>query len=253
MRIGWGIYTDRYFQRLFDFGVLNSPYAQSNLFTSLPFPAGARIPLDTSIPPQQRFVDPGLRNPTSFRYNAAVERKLAAQTSVTVAYVGLRGTDLYRWTEPNGLGSVPQSARPDPRFARYRYTDNSGDSTYHSLQIFARHRFSRGIDFTVSYSFANSVDTYSQDVGDNSVRNAAPGLAQFPSLINTKGSPAPPRYVYLGKRQIEEPEPSKAKAETHKRIEWSDFVLILMRTLMPFPDARNAVLAAVEAYEGASP
>ena len=68
-------------------------------------------------------------------------------------------------------------------------------------------------------------------------------------------NPAPPRYVYLGKRQIEEPkpEPPRAKAETHKPIEWSDFILILMRTLLPFPDARDAVLAAVRAYEGASP
>ena len=189
LRAAWGIYSDRFFQRLFDFGVLNSPYAQSNIFTFLPFPAGAKSPLDTTVPPQERFIDPGLHNPITYRFSAAIERRLASQTSVTVAYAGLRATDLYRWTEPNGLGSVPQAARPDPRFARYRYTDNSGDSIYHSMQTFARHRFSKGIDFTVSYTFGNSVDTYSQDVGDNSVRNAAPGLAQFPTLINLDGSP----------------------------------------------------------------
>jgi len=190
LRLGWGIYTDRFFQRLADFGVLNSPYAHSSLFTFLPFPAGGRIPSDATSPPQQRFVDPSLRNPTTYRYSAAVERRIAAQTSVTVAYAGLRGTDLYRWTEPNGLGSVPQTARPDPRFARYRFSDNSGDCSYHALQVFARHRFSHGVDFTVSYGFGRSVDTYSQDVGDNSVRNPAPGLAQFPSLINVNGSSA---------------------------------------------------------------
>ncbi|MBN8731280.1 MAG: carboxypeptidase regulatory-like domain-containing protein [Acidobacteria bacterium] len=190
MRAAWGVYTDRFFQRLFDFGVLNSPYAHSSIFTNLAFPSRAQIPLRTDTPPQQRVIDPGLRSPTTHRFNAAVERKLAAQTSLTVAYVGLRATGLYRWTEPNGLGSVPQAARPDPRYSRYRYTDNSGDSIYHSLQMFARHRFSRGIDFTVAYTYGNSVDTYSQDVGDNSIRNAAPGLAQFPSLINLKGTPA---------------------------------------------------------------
>lgn len=187
-RAAWGMYTDRFFQRLFDFGVLNSPYAHSSIFTNLPFPPRAQIPLRTDTPPQQRFVDPGLRSPLSHRFSAAVERKVAARTSVTAAYSGLRATGLYRWSEPNGLGSVPQNARPDERFARVRYTDNSADSIYHSLQLFARHRFSRGIDFTVSYTYGNSVDTYSQDVGDNSVRNAAPGLAQFPSLINLRGS-----------------------------------------------------------------
>ncbi|MEZ5398387.1 MAG: carboxypeptidase regulatory-like domain-containing protein [Bryobacteraceae bacterium] len=190
LRAAWGMYTDRFFQRLFDFGVLNSPYAHSSIFTNLTFPARAQIPLRTDTPPQQRVIDPGLRSPTSYRFNAAVEQKLTAQTSVTIAYSGLRATGLYRWSEPNGLGSVPQAARPDSRYARYRYTDNSADSTYHSLQMFARHRFSRGIDFTVSYTYGHSVDTYSQDVGDNSVRNPAPGLAQFPTLINLRGTPA---------------------------------------------------------------
>jgi len=190
VRAAWGMYTDRFFQRLFDFGVLNSPYAHSSIFNGIAFPKGGQIALRTDTPPQQRFVDPGLRNPSTQRFSAAIERKIAAQTSVTVAYAGLRATSLYRWTEPNGLGSVPQAARPDQRFARYRYTDNSADSTYHSLQTFARHRFSKGVDFTVSYTYGQSIDTYSQDVGDNSIRNFAPGLAQFPSLINVKGSTA---------------------------------------------------------------
>ena len=68
-------------------------------------------------------------------------------------------------------------------------------------------------------------------------------------------NPAQPRYVYIGTQQPEaEPEAEAPKAAVlPKPIEWSDFLLILMRTLMPFPDARAAVLAAVEAYEGASP
>ncbi|MCU1325674.1 MAG: TonB-dependent receptor plug [Bryobacterales bacterium] len=190
LRAAWGMYTDRYFQRLFDFGVLNPPYAKSALLTFFPFPKGGQIPLNTGLPPQGRFVDPGLHNPTTYRYSGALEQRIFSNTSVTVSYVGLRATGLFRWQEPNGLGSVPQAARPDPRFARYRYTDNSGDSVYNSFQTFARHRFSKGIDFTVSYAYGRSVDTYSQDVGDNSQRNFAPGLAQFSSLINLSGSPA---------------------------------------------------------------
>lgn len=190
VRAAWGMYTDRFFQRLFDFGVLNPPYAHSNIFTFLPFPAGAKIPLDTSVPPQGRFISPVLRNPNSYRFNFAVEQRIASSTSVTASYTGLRATGLYRWAEPNGLGGVPQAARPDRRFARYRYTDNAADSQYDAFQAFARHRFSRGIDFTVAYTLGRSIDTYSQDVGDNSVRNAAPGLAQFASLINLDASSA---------------------------------------------------------------
>jgi hypothetical protein len=190
VRAAWGMYTDRFFQRLFDFGVLNPPYAKSALLTFFPFPKGGQIPLNTGLPPQGRFVDPGLQNPMTYRYSGALEQRIFSNTSITVSYVGLRATKLFRWNEPNGLGSVPQAARPDSRFARYRYTDNSGDSVYNSFQTFARHRFAKGVDFTVSYTYGHSVDTYSQDVGDNSIRNAAPGLAQFPSLINLAGSPA---------------------------------------------------------------
>ena len=45
----------------------------------------------------------------------------------------------------------------------------------------------------------------------------------------------------------------KAASALPKPVEWSDFLLILMRTLMPFTEAREAVIAAIEAYEGASP
>jgi hypothetical protein len=70
-------------------------------------------------------------------------------------------------------------------------------------------------------------------------------------------NPAPPRYVYLGRRQPEQqPEaeiPTAKAANDPKPVEWGDFLLVLMRTLMPFPDAREAVLGAIEAYDGASP
>jgi hypothetical protein len=68
-------------------------------------------------------------------------------------------------------------------------------------------------------------------------------------------NPAPPRYVYVCKRQPkEEPETETPNAKSApKPIEWGEFILLLMRTLMPFSDARDAVLAAIEAYEGASP
>ena len=70
-------------------------------------------------------------------------------------------------------------------------------------------------------------------------------------------NPAPPRYVYLGRRQPEQQPaaetPIAKGANDPKPVEWGDFLLVLMRTLMPFPDAREAVLGAIKAYDGASP
>ena len=197
LRAAWGMYTDRYFQRLFDFGVLNPPYAKSALLTFFPFPKGGQIPLNTGLPPQGRFVDPGLHNPTTYRYSGALEQRIFSNTSVTVSYVGLRATGLFRWQEPNGLGSVPQAARPDPRFARYRYTDNSGDSVYNSFQTFARHRFSKGIDFTVSYAYGRSLDTIRRMSG---IIHSATLRPAWRSSLRSSTSMAAPRPAFRATR-----------------------------------------------------
>jgi hypothetical protein len=59
--------------------------------------------------------------------------------------------------------------------------------------------------------------------------------------------PAPPRYFL---REDREPEESE-RTECH---DWRQFVLIVMRALLPFPEARVAVVAAFgEAGANASP
>jgi hypothetical protein len=166
---------------MYDQGVLNPPYACSAVFNTLPFPAHAQIPIASNPVPQLRTVDPGLKSPKTNRFNVAWEQELAANTSVTVAYVGARGRDLFRWEEPNGQGGWPQAVRPDQRFARQRFADNAGSSSYDALQAFARHRLSRGGDFTVAYTYGQSIDDYSNDAGDT----------QYPSLINLGARPAP--------------------------------------------------------------
>jgi hypothetical protein len=51
--------------------------------------------------------------------------------------------------------------RPDPRFATERVVTNGTSSDYDALQVFARRRFARGIDFTVAYTYARSTDDVS--------------------------------------------------------------------------------------------
>ena len=71
-------------------------------------------------------------------------------------------------------------------------------------------------------------------------------------ISNYGPNPAPPRYVYLGPKRKEENRTPTGKAQpekSHEPISWGDFILLLMRTLMPFTEARQAVMAAVEQYE----
>ena len=187
VRAGFGVYVDRFFQRLFDFGVLNPPFAISGVYSNIPFPAKAQLPLTAIAEPQGRFINPILRNPNSYRFNVAVERRLAGNTSVTAAYVWMRGRGLFRFEEPNGQAEWLQPLRPDPRYSRYRMVTNRSESEYDALQIFARHRFSRSLDFTVAYTFSRSLDDSSFAFAD---RPGSTGLQQFPTLINLGASPA---------------------------------------------------------------
>jgi hypothetical protein len=55
------------------------------------------------------------------------------------------------------------------------------------LQIFARHRFSSSLDFTVAYTFSRSLDDSSFAFAD---RPGSTGLQQFLTLINLGASSA---------------------------------------------------------------
>lgn len=70
------------------------------------------------------------------------------------------------------------------------------------------------------------------------------------------GTPAPPRY-FLREREPEETiEPEGEKESSGS--EWRQFIVVLMRALLPFAEAKEAVLAAfreagANAGVGASP
>jgi TonB dependent receptor len=181
LRAGYGTYADRPFQGLWDFGVLNYPFATSLSVFNLPFQL-RDLPI-AGQPTQTRLIDPALRSPMTTRFNATFEQQLGPKISVSLGYVGARGDGLYRFFEPNAQAEVPQDRRPDPRFARARFLTNASTSTYDALQLVGRHRLSHGLDLTAVYTFASSRDDYST-TGSGAL------AAQMPSLINLGASPA---------------------------------------------------------------
>jgi hypothetical protein len=181
LRGGYGLYVDRQVQGLFEFGVINFPFATSGVFTNLPFTGAGTLPITPTTPTQGRFIDPTLESPYTHRYNFSIEQRIDAKTSVTVSYIGSLGRKLYRFEEPNGQGAVPQALRPDTRYSRQRFTTNASSSEYNSFQVLARRRLASGVDFTAAYTFGESKDDYSNDTG---------GTAQAPSLINLGASPS---------------------------------------------------------------
>lgn len=180
VRAGYGLYFDRFYQLLFSDGVINPPYAVSTSATNVTYRLNQPFPINAGLSTIY-ILDQRIQNPRTQRFNAAIEQKLDRNTSVTVAYVGARASQLFRWQEVNAEGLTPQASRPDQRFADMRFVTNASESKYDSLQIFARRRFANNLDFTAAYTFAKSTDDFSSD---------ASYAGRTPSLLNLGASAA---------------------------------------------------------------
>jgi hypothetical protein len=137
--------------------------------------------------------DNQLRSPYTLQYNLQVERELYRDFLVNLAYVGSRGVKLTRFRTPNGgpnsvtlpldpLGLLPNPVfatalpplsdinastfrRLNPLLGAYTVFDSSAASNYHSMQLAATKRFSRGYQLTAAYVWSHAIDDVS-DVFD---------------------------------------------------------------------------------------
>lgn len=99
------------------------------------------------------------------QWNFGVEHQVLADIGVKASYVGSRGNNLEMRYEgnpalPPGPGAI-QSRRLYPRFGSLTTSASAAVSTYHSLQLTAEKRFSRGLQFLAGYTWAKSLDTAS--------------------------------------------------------------------------------------------
>lgn len=179
LRAGYGVYHDRIIQIQFTGAVGNIPYAISSATANVPFRLGQVLPITAAPNPAITIVDPEIENPRTQRWNVTVEHQFGRDTSLSAAYVGMRADKLWSQAQPNGFGGFPTAARPDPRFTTQQLIANLNESRYRALQLSAKRRFARGIDFTVAYTFSESKDNSSRD-----------SFTSFPTFLNTGADPA---------------------------------------------------------------
>lgn len=124
--------------------------------------------------------DRGIRTPVFYQFNASLQYQLAKDLLMETAYVGTRGLNLFRQvainqarlaspthpvvnpgdaittnTPPNALSRAPLLGANINSFFQNQST---AQSSYHSLQTSLTRRFSRGLEFLISYTFAKSID-----------------------------------------------------------------------------------------------
>ncbi len=136
------------------------------------------------------------KNPYRIQYNATYQRQLAANTAVTVGFVGSRGFNQIinlEWNQAIGLDASGQpctvasecfftakSTRRNPTFGSMRLRHTAGKSWYKGFIASANRRFSGGLALQASFTMGQSIDQGSQAVGSGDFSNGF--QARYPDL-----------------------------------------------------------------------
>jgi hypothetical protein len=134
-------------------------------FTALAAPPGAAL-----TPPAGFavfYIPEGFRADTATMWNVGVQRELPWNMMAEAAYVGTRGTHLFRSYNINvpdpGPGAV-QQRRPyfgvAPTITTINLRDGDGKSWYDALQLKLDKRFSHGLQMLVSYTYSRTDDNF---------------------------------------------------------------------------------------------
>lgn len=105
------------------------------------------------------------------QWNFNIQREFFGSWLATVAYVGSKGVHLFNQVESNpaiyraGATTANTNARRlyAPAFGTIPTQLSNGNSNYHSLQLTANKRFSRGISLLASYTWSKMIDDASGD------------------------------------------------------------------------------------------
>lgn len=158
--------------------IVNSPIVYYSTFAAL------RQANALSFPQDLTAIDPVGKIPSSMNMSLSVQQNVGFSTVLDVGYVGTLGRNL-QWrrnlnTIAFGSNFLPQNAdpaatnvplpssflRPYLGYGNISHVEFASSSNYHSLQVSANRRFSRGLQYGLAYTWSKAMD-YSSAEGDN--------------------------------------------------------------------------------------
>ena len=173
---GFGIYYDQLLEYLVDQVKNTLPFfkqaVRTNFDSSTTFPDAVAAAQGVSL--MARTLD--YRNTSTtmvFRYNLALQHRLANGWNFRSSYVGARGNHLFRTyetnlfpvpvTRPDGSLFLPPNEGPvNPAFGSIVLINSDAQSFYNSLQFSAQKSFSRGSSLRANYTWSKSIDDTSR-------------------------------------------------------------------------------------------
>lgn len=144
------------------------------------FPAGLTDtfdPLKTTV----ISISPNTRDPYVQSYFLAVQRGLAKNSLVDIAYVGNHAVKLQTIGNLNQRDPTKGFARPIPTWSEITNPRNAGYANYNSLQVRYEQRFLGGLTLLNSFTYSKSMDndSGSQDSNGPSPQDALNPAAEY--------------------------------------------------------------------------
>jgi hypothetical protein len=148
------------------------PVAQAPVVTD-PLALVAAASAARPLPVSAVTYNPNDQLPANYQWNLSVQRNFWFDTIVEAAYVGSRSVHLARTFPINNptldkatqvvIDRVPiQNVRPYAKFTGFNAVFYDATSNYHSLQLKATRRFSKGLSMDGNYTFSKNIDTASR-------------------------------------------------------------------------------------------
>jgi Carboxypeptidase regulatory-like domain len=123
------------------------------------------------------FATPGFNNvsaikaPEYWEWNFEVQKAIGKSSSFTINYVGNHGYHETAFlnnvnafcptsTCPNGFINLP-ATQPDQRFSVVQQVETAAVSNYNGLSFTAQHRFNRGLQVQINYTWSHALDEVS--------------------------------------------------------------------------------------------
>jgi hypothetical protein len=175
IRGGWGIYYSHYSGDIpvtMSAGPFSATTVTTNTVTNGQAAFNLANPFATPGTPGTLAlagVAPHLLNSYTQQYSLSIEREITRSLGLRVSYIGSKGTQLpYRRDVNQPLASTVafnNARRPYPQFANITYSDNGANMLYSGLQAQVSRRFSHGLMFTSTWTWAKELSD-TDDTGD---------------------------------------------------------------------------------------
>jgi hypothetical protein len=112
------------------------------------------------VPTSVVTLDPQARIPYSLQYGIGVERQITATSTLSAAYVGSRGIDLFRSIDANAPMPPAYAPRPNPHLGQNREIQSEGYQRSNALELTFRGSpskfFTGQIQYTLSKTYNNT-------------------------------------------------------------------------------------------------